>query len=396
MPGLRRVDCLLVGALLAFALFFATGTAHAHPWMIRHGYSACQTCHVDPSGAGILTAYGRAIETLVLATGPDDKEEEARAGFLFNAVKLPEWLNLDADLRALWLRSKVPGTQLTDRLIFMQADAQAAIQVSNFVASASLGFAPEGALGAVLTRGTENNLVSRQHWLGYSFGSGNWMARAGRMNLPYGIRTIEHTLWAKDRTRTSINDDQQFGASVFYSGDQLRAELMLILGNFQLRPDDYRERGYSGYAEWLPISQLGLGVSSLVTHRDLDTANLKETWRQTHGIFGRWATPWEPLVVQTEWNYSNFSSKGEFDRRGTTGFIQADLEATKGLHVLATAEAMKLGAQRRFVGYGAWLSFWWFFMPHVDIRLDSIYQTQGAVSGRFGTYTMLLQGHVSL
>lgn len=396
MPGLRRLDCLLVGALLAFAAFFVTGSANAYPWMIRHNYSACQTCHVDPSGAGILTAYGRSIESLVLPMGPDGEEEEKRAGFLFGAVKTPDWLLLDGDFRALWLRTKVPGAKLTDRTIIMQADAQAAIQVSNFVASASLGFAPEGALGAAVTRATENNLVSRQHWLGLTFDSARWLVRVGRMNLPYGIRTLEHTLWAKDRTQTNINDDQQLGLSAFYSSDHLRAELMAILGNFQLRPDDYRERGYSGYAEWLPMTQLGLGVSSLVTHRELDTTNLKETWRQTHGVFARWATGWEPLVLQTEWNYSFNSSKSEFNRRGVTGFVQADLEATKGLHFLATAETMKYGAQQRFVGYGGWLSFWWFFMPHVDIRVDNIIQSQGAVSGRYGTYTLLLQGHVSL
>jgi hypothetical protein len=396
MPGSRRLLSLLVGMLLACASLCTSARANAYPWMIRHGYSSCQVCHVDPSGAGILTGYGRVIETLVLPTGPDDQDEEARAGFLFNAVKLPEWLSLDGDLRALWLRSKVPGAALTDRVIVMQSDAQAAIQVGGFVASGSLGFAPEGALGAALTRATENNLVSRQHWLGYWLGEGSWLLRAGRMNLPYGIRTLEHTLWTKARTRTTINDDQQYGVSVFHSSERLRAELQLILGNLQLRPDAYRERGYSGYAEWLGLPKLGLGVSSLVTHRDLDTTNLKETWRQTHGVFARWATPWEPLVVQTEWNYTLLSSKGEFNRRGPSGFIQADLEASKGLHLLAAAEAVKLGALQRFVGYGGWLSCWWFFMPHADVRLDSIYQTQGAASGRFGTYTLLLQGHVSL
>ncbi len=364
--------------------------------MIRHGYSACQTCHYDPSGAGILTGYGRVIETLVLPTGSDDASEEARAGFLFGAAKLPEWLALDADARALWLRTKVPGSEIADKLILMQADAQAAVQLGKLVASGSLGYASQGALGAALTRSVDTNLVSRTHWLGYSLASDKLLLRAGRMNLPFGIRTVEHNLWAKSQSRTTINDDQQYGVSAFYGTETFRAELMGIIGNFQLRPDDYRERGYSGYAEWLATPRLGLGVSSLLTHRDRDTRTLQETWRHTHGVFGRWATDWDPLVVQSEWNYVLVSSKDEFHRKGLVSFTQLDLEPTKGLHLLATAELSKVGSQKRYWGYGGWLSFWWFFMPHADVRLDTIYQSQGSLAGRYDTLTFLLQWHVSL
>jgi hypothetical protein len=396
MPGLRRA-LLAVAFTAAFALVSVwTRNANAYPWMIRHGYAACQTCHYDPSGGGILTHYGRAIETLVLPTGPDDQSEEDKAGFLFNAVKLPPWLALDGDARALWLRTKVPGAKLTDELILMQADAQAAVQVGRFVAAGSLGYASRGALGAALTRGPEHNLVSRQHWLGYSFDDDRLLLRFGRMNLPFGIRTLEHNLWVRSRTRTTINDDQQYGLSAFYSTHAWRAELMAIIGNFQLRPDDYRERGYSGYAEWLATPRLGLGVSSLVTHRDRDTVALKETWRHSHGVFARWATDWDPLVIQTEWDYLLVSSKDELHRKGVVGFTQADLEPVKGVHLLATAELSNLGTRKRYLGYGAWLSFWWFFMPHADVRLDAIYQSQGAAGGRFDILTLLLQGHVSL
>jgi hypothetical protein len=69
------------------------------------------------------------------------------------------------------------------------------------------------------------------------------------MNLPFGIRDIQHTLTIRVATRTNIDDNQQHGVSFSYSGEHLRAEVMAILGNFQTRPDDYRERGYSGYAE---------------------------------------------------------------------------------------------------------------------------------------------------
>lgn len=345
----------------------------------------------------MLTAYGRVIEGSVLPAGGDtDPNSEPSTGFLFGLIKTPEQLSLGGELRGLWLRTKVPGSQLTDRVILMQADLQAAVRLSSFVASGSLGYASEGALGAALTRGVDNNLVSRQHWLGYAVDSLGLLVRAGRMNLPFGIRTVEHNLWAKSLTRTTINDDQQYGAALAITGEKLRGELMAIIGNFQLRPDDYRERGYSGYLEWAALPDLSIGASSLITHRQLDTATLKETWRQSHGVFGRWATGFEPLVLQTEWDYVFVSSRDEYYRRGPVAFLQADLEVSKGMHWLFTAETNHVGSQQSFWGHGGWLSYWWFFAPHADLRLDGIYQSLGSLNGRYGAYSVLLQGHISL
>ena len=42
--------------------------AAAYPWMVSHGYTACAQCHVDPTGAGTLTAYGRAQSEILLRT----------------------------------------------------------------------------------------------------------------------------------------------------------------------------------------------------------------------------------------------------------------------------------------------------------------------------------------
>ena len=54
---------LLAAVLLAC---FIPGTAQAYPWMIRHDYTGCGVCHVDPSGAGLLTDYGRAQSVLLM------------------------------------------------------------------------------------------------------------------------------------------------------------------------------------------------------------------------------------------------------------------------------------------------------------------------------------------
>jgi hypothetical protein len=393
--SLRRVAlalCVFTAALSASKASFA------FPWMVRHGYRQCQQCHVDPGGSGILTAYGRALGEIVLTMprGEPTGEETSASEFLWGIAPLPSEVLLGGDLRLMRLAQKVEDVELRTRLIYMQLDAEAALTLERFVASATLGYAPEGALDAAVTRGTEKNLVSRQHWLGYVPIPGTMLVRAGRMNLPYGVRSIEHTLWARALTRTSIDDDQQYGLSVSLEGSGLRGEVMGILGNFQTRPADFRERGYSGYLEWMPNDQLALGATSLITHRDLDPARLRPAYRHAHGIMARWHTPWDPLVVLTEWDYLLETPKGAPRRSGVVGYAQADFEPFRGVHFLLTLEGNDYGVEGTPWSYGAWLSYAWFFLPHVDLRLDSVYHAMRSPVGRRDVVTWLAQMHVYL
>jgi len=383
---------------LGLLLLFAPARASAYPWMIRHAYGACTPCHTDPSGAGPLTPYGRVIGdsllTTPLAPAPQDG---SRAEFLFGLVRTPNWLAFGGDVRGALVGTKVPGAATARRSILMQADLETTITLGRVTGSVTAGYAHEGALGAAITRGTEDNWVSRQHWLGYYFDEDSTLfLRAGRMNLPFGIRSVEHTLWARTLTGTNINDQQQFGAAFAWTGGALRGEFMAIAGNFQLRPDVYRERGYSTYVEAALGTKLALGASSLSTHRKLDPTSLKETWRQVHGVHARYATPWEPLVLLTEWDYTLTSARDSFRVKGVVGYAQADLEVSQGSHFIFTGEAHDVGVRGPPPSWGAWLSYAWFLLPHSDIRLDGIYQSLGSDFGRVPAYTLVLQGHVYL
>jgi len=259
---------------LAFVLvsFAWIPSASAYAWMVRHGYTACAMCHADPSGGGLLTPYGRAQGSLLLATrfGGDD-EAAARLGeFLFGAVHLPEEVLLGGAARGMELVTSVDG-QNDARFILMQADAQAGLNLGRFHADGSIGFATSGAFGASLAGDDSGRLVSRSHWLGVDLDADHaWLLRAGRINLPFGVRIIEHTAWVRASTRTDINASQQHGLSLAYTGDKVRAEVMGILGNFQISPDEVRERGYSGTIEYAPSGRAAVGASSLVTHAATD------------------------------------------------------------------------------------------------------------------------------
>lgn len=391
---LRRVLSLLSFALLVCA----SHAAEAYPWMIRDAYPSCQSCHVDPAGSGILTAYGRSIGEVRLATpwGKDSSDPTPIANFLFGAFEVPAPVLLGGQVRFMRMTQKMTDLESQSRNIWMQLDFAAAVQTERFVASATIGYAPEGATDAALTRGESKNVVSREHWLGVYIEPYKYLIRGGRMNLPFGIRNIEHTMWTRALTRTSINDDQQHGVSFAFEVPKVRGELMAILGNYQISPDEYRERGYSGYVEVSLGEQLAVGASSLLTHRELDPRYLAKTFRQAHGLMARWTTPYQPLVLLSEWDYSLESPEGGDWRQGIVGYLQADYEPTQGFHVFLTGETNNVGIESTPFSYGAWLSPTWFFLTHFDMRVDGVYQSVPAGPNRMDVWTLGLQAHLYL
>lgn len=390
--------------------------AHAYGWMIHHGYTGCATCHADPSGGSLLTAYGRAQSEILLRShyggggaGASGDEEPGKLGdFAFGIVPLPESVLLGGDYRGAWLDTQVQGSPVRSQFLQMQADLQGQVSVDRFRVNASVGYDHTGAQAAQITTRPEDNLVSRVYWAGADLGADKqFLLRAGRMNLPFGLRGIEHTLFIRSPAafpgsgvRDDINQGQETGLSLAYNGEKIRGEAMLIAGNFQVRPDDFRERGYSAYVEWAATERLAVGASSLVTHAEDDLYLSKPLWRQAHGLFGRWS-PWEPLALLSEVDLLVDSVAQVTAGQGNThagyaSMVQADLEAWQGLHLILTGESTIPPAAGSGSSYGGWASVAWFFAPHTDARLDAIQQSLDVGGVRAGARTLLAQLHVFL
>jgi hypothetical protein len=384
---LRFLPALL--GLIAFAvLTLAASRADAYPWMIRHEYTGCAICHGDPTGGGVLTASGRAQGDLLLRTrystpkpGEEAGEPSSTSGFLWGAIEPPEWLLAGGSFRAATLVKKTLGQEpdqpVDVRFIQMQADLRAIIRPSFFRAGASIGFAHEGGLAAAVTSMDKNNVVSREHWAGVAFKDDEFLLRAGRMNLPFGIRNIDHTLWVRRSTRTDINTAQQHGLAFSYNGETLRGEVMGIFGNFQIHPDAYRDRGAVGYLEYTLSPHYTVGVNGLFTSALLDTATGTTRKRGSAGLFGR-GSPTLPLVLMAEADALFDAQAGASMTLGVVGMLQADYEPKQGIHVLGTGE---LRVDPAGVSAGGWLGAAWFFLPHADMRVDGIVQSVASSGG---------------
>jgi hypothetical protein len=400
--AIPRVLALAVGLILPLLV---ASTAHAYPWMIRHGYTGCMPCHTDPSGgAGALTEYGRAQGDLLLRMryGATSDEADRSAGFLWGLIRLPQEVRLGGDFRESFFSNQEEGAPIDQRWITMRSDLYGDFKVWRFRGAGSIGYAPDGALAASLTRGPNKNLVSREHWLGFELDDeGSWLVRAGRITLPFGIRMIEHNLFARVLTRTDINDTQQYGAALSVSTDKYRGEVMGIVGNFQIRQDDFRERGYSAYFEYAPMTTLAVGASSLFTRARRDIVYSVTDYRYANGLFVRYA-PLQPLVLLAEADsvYQSLTYNGH--RGGYAAFAQADYEPVQGFHLMLTGETMNGGASGEPPSFDGWLSGVWFFLPHMDLRFDGTYSSLGIASAagvpssHISVTTWLAQYHVFL
>jgi hypothetical protein len=394
MRGRRAVRCLFSLACLLMCLF-GVAPAHAYPWTIKHGFFKCGSCHTDVSGGETLTHMGRAEAEQLLGWSASSAGAPHRySQFLFGALPEPGGLRLGGSYRHMLLYTARDGrTPSTTAQFPMQADVYGQVTAGMFVAGGSIGVA-RGITGSANARSAQLNrelgegwlLLSRSHFLGVQLDP--WtLLRAGRLALPFGLRIPEHVLWVREATRTDRESDQQHGLGLAYAQGPLRAEGMVIAGNFQIYPDRYRERGYSAYAEYLLTPTAALGASSLLTFANEDRlTQQKRAVRQAHALTAR-------VGLSPQWALLGEADLLKDGKRGWggAGLVQLDYEALRGLHLVLTSELVDLGApgggRETAPGngeprMGGWLSLDLHFYSHLELRFDLVQRQESPLSAQ--------------
>jgi hypothetical protein len=384
-----------VSALWGLLVLLCAADARAHPWMIGEGEPACASCHADPSGAGLLTAYGRGTSATVLSTIDASAHRKA----VFGALPEPDWLLYSFAYRGALLATDGEGAPLSARAITMQADLRAqATFLDRVRINGSVGFVPSGGQLAALRADAPLQFVSREHWLGVDLGRRrDVLLRAGRIALPYGMRGAEHPMWVRTATRTDTAFQQQHGVALSRTAARYRSEWMAVLGNYQASPDLYRERGYSGYYEHLVRRDIALGLSSLLTRAqgDLYASRRRAVTRQAHGVFARIVVA-RPVVLLAQADVVAKRAEAREREVGAVGLVQAQVRLLPGLHLLPAFEAQQLRFDEGGASVGAWLSLLFFPYAHLETRLDLIGRSIDTRAGRVEAATGLFSLHVYL
>lgn len=377
-------------ALVVVALL-AASVASAYPWMLRHELTSCATCHVDPSGAGQLTEFGRLESELLVRWSPTPAVDPSRnARFLWFA-QLPSAVNLSGNLRFGGLVR--PGATPAFVPLEMAADLAATFTIADkVVLHGTGGFGRRDAVAPaiVLPRCEPSapgecgaSFVARTWWVGAKLVNDTVFVRAGRIPVPFGLRNNEHTTWVRALTLTDTNAQQRLGVAGSYNSGAWRAEVMGLATTTLL---ETRESGYSAFAEYAFTPRMTLGASSLVA------SGVAGTTRHAHGAFFRWA-PVQKLVVLAEADLLGWA-QASTERLGYAALAQADWEPVQGLHVMLTAESAHRGEGQRGPSFGAWLSAAWYFFSHFELRLDNVVRRLDAVSPL--SYSLVVQLHLYL
>jgi hypothetical protein len=346
--------------------------------MVKHGYTSCAQCHSDPSGAGVLTAYGRAQGEILLRTPYGTRSDEWEPGFaskpFFGVIPVPASVDVGYSARMAQMAVRPSEGEDDDRLLGMQGDLRAHVRAGPARIYASAAVSGSDRTDPVrITKNDEEdgfNLISREHWIGYAH-SDKLLVRGGRMALPFGIRQVEHYLWSREATRTDIDSTSQHGVSAVWSGPKLRAELMGIAGNFSVSPDEYRERGYSGFAEWAFTEKYAAGVSSLVATAEADLAARRPVTRMAHGVFAR-GSPHPMIAILGEATFLSRTLDEEDPVNGFVTMLQADVEPYQGIHLVLTEEAYQPDTDGLDPQLGIRGSVVRYFAPHADLRVDAV------------------------
>ena len=394
---------LLLAVVAVAATLLSTASALAYPSMIREGYAGCSVCHTDPSGGSLLTRYGRAQSELLLSTrwgrggDVDEEPEPSRFSQQFFGAPLPTQVDAGGDVRNGYMWNRSNGSVVDRRFLQMRADLAAQVRVSKVRLYGSLGYQREESARLsqrtwVTHEASWGNVVSREHWIGVDLGD-RILVRAGRLMQPFGIRSLEHNAWVRSETQTDINQHQQHGVSFSYNSTGFRTEALLILGNYQVSPDAFRERGGAAYVEIYPGRGWTIGGSGKLTHAKNDLLLRTGATRQAYGVMSRVA-PFGPVVLSAELDALGLTAEG---RGGTdwghASLVQLDVEPVSGVHLLATGETLNHG-DGLGTAMGGWLSAWWFVISHLDVRFDFMSRTIPGSDN--SVQTLLLQGHLYL
>lgn len=175
----------ITGILVFLSLLLFAQEAQAYPqFQFSTDNVRCSQCHFNPTGGGLVNAWGREEAADTISRGGGD------ADFFNGLFGTPEWLSLGGDFRAVG-GARFNEANGPDTLLFpMQADLYTRSAFGDFRFNLTLG-----------VRGRARNnespphsrAVSREHYLMWQPKVTGPYVRAGRFYAPYGLRQVDHT-----------------------------------------------------------------------------------------------------------------------------------------------------------------------------------------------------------
>jgi len=352
--------------LLLFTLLIGA-KAFAFPENIRHGYVNCTACHVSPNGGGTLTAYGRSLSAELMSTWSYKNEE----GFLHGLIKeekMPEWLTIGGDLRAVQTLVDTKTTT-TAKWIPMGEDIEAAVQAKKVTLDLEFGKIEDP---------TSPRWGSRRYFAMYNI-TDELTVRAGRFYPAFGLYIPDH--YVINRSNLGFDEDQERNtAEVAWNGETWSAFATASQMPGEIAAAQ-RETAYSAQANRNLGDSSKVGASLWFGSSDTS----KRTMAAVHGMFGFT----KKLFLLSELDHQWFTTKStDSQTRGFYAYNRLGYELTKGLVVFGQAEYGQTDLTSGGTAsdaYGPGLQ--WFPRPHFEfLGLWRKIRQSRAASSNFDDY----------
>lgn len=353
--------------LFAFVLLSICHELMAFPDTIRHGYTSCTTCHISPSGGGLMTDYGRSLsKELISSTGYKNEEQPLHGALsFFRKPKLLERLVVGGDAR--YLHRKVDSkTSETEEKFWMQAQLRAGLLFEKIKLIGSLG-------------NIENPRVTdKVEWVSpeaYAIitPEQKFSLRAGRFSPMYGLRLPDHNLWVK--TEAGLQPWlRQDSAEMIFEDEATLVSLAGFQSSSRM-PVSFQTTGYTFNVYRILAETYRLGFSG--------------TNAEGQGVRRRTATAHGTLGFTKDW-YAHI----EVLRSWTTGitkdvgFFRSGYELFKGFVPYGQFQSRVDRAQKGNgqVRYGGGILF--YPRPHFEIQVQ-VEQQQAKPTNSQEAYLML-------
>ncbi len=334
----RILLILIVGSWMSILLNSAQ--VLAFPEMVRSGYTNCTSCHVSPSGGGILTDYGRNLSSEVLSTwgstkeaqvghgilGMDDEGPGAGRGLLgIGSSKgsndtskdkdhLDQWLGVGGDIRAVQTYSN-DENQRSGRFIWMQAMVDIAYRIQKWTAEISVGqFAYDGS-------GTWKP-NAQQFYLLRQLNDEN-IIRVGRVLPQFGLNIPDHISPTRQTLGFGFGEERDL-VEWNYIGENWNAAIGVADGPKALIP---AEQSVYAQVQRAFKEHYKVGVSVW----DGRSQHYKREIFAAHGMFG--FTPHFYLLAEEDVQMKH--PDGADSQTGFFGYYKLGYEIYKGMHALA-------------------------------------------------------------
>ncbi len=346
----------LLNKITLFLAFFQNSVALSFPDMIRHGYSSCSSCHVSPSGGGVLNSYGRSLSGELLSAFGGEKEAR------YYLPSPPSWLNYGGDVRYLNLTSETYKSQYHHHFL-MEADFELSVSpVPGFTIVSEIGYFnvnfPEKNQREIEASQRRNYLLINPSKY-FSF-------RLGRFIPNYGLQFADHTLSTRQSLgfgegRESYN--MEMGASSSY-GEIFLTSVNGSKGSLNGQDEHgynwKRTSGESGAvfkANYFAGRSSSVGVSSFRLYNK-DAKEIR-TGLGIHGILA-------PIIPQIFTLFEVDRLRVTNQRQEFLWLVQQGFEPLQGIRFLGTYEGVRSA-------YSTWR--WGIdLFPIAHLQLSSEYQ----------------------